>query len=92
MCNELNNSYDKQLLRQKNQDGAFISSTEKANLMIAFITKTVLDNYGDVAESEFAQHKKDSDADEVSAYAQSLIQKINRIFPTAKTKLAGQEF
>lgn len=92
LCNELNNSYDKQLLRQKNQDGAFISSTEKANLMIAFITKTVLDNYGDVAESEFAQHKKDSDADEVRAYAQSLIQKINRIFPTAKTKLAGQEF
>ena len=92
LCNELNNSYDKQLLRQKNQDGAFISSTEKANLMIAFITKTVLDNYGDVAESEFAQHKKNSDADEVRAYAQSLIQKINRIFPTAKTKLAGQEF
>lgn len=92
LCNELNNSYDKQLLRQKNQDGAFISSTEKANLMIAFITKTVLDNYGDVAESEFAQHKKNSDADEVREYAQSLIQKINRIFPTAKTKLAGQEF
>lgn len=92
LCNELNNSYDKQLLRQKNQDGAFISSTEKANLMIAFITKTILDNYGDVAESEFAQYKKDSDADEVRAYAQSLIQKINRIFPTAKTKLAGQEF
>lgn len=92
LCNELNNSYDKQMLRQKNQDGAFLSSTEKANLMIAFITKTVLDNYGDVAESEFAQHKKDSDADEVRAYAQSLIQKINRIFPTAKTKLAGQEF
>ena len=92
LCNELNNSYDKQLLRQKNQDGAFISSTEKANLMIAFITKTVLDNYGDVAESEFAQHKKNSDADEVRVYAQSLIQKINRIFPTAKTKLAGQEF
>lgn len=92
LCNELNNSYDKQILKQKNQDGAFISSTEKANLMIAFITKTVLDNYGDVAESEFAQHKKDSDADEVRAYAQSLIQKINRIFPTAKTKLAGQEF
>lgn len=92
LCNELNNGYDKQLLKQKNQDGAFVSSTEKANLMIAFITKTVLDNYGDVAESEFAQHKKDSDADEVRAYAQSLIQKINRIFPTAKTKLAGQEF
>lgn len=92
LCNELNSSYDKQMLKQKNQDGAFISSTEKANLMIAFITKTVLDNYGDVAESEFAQHKKDSDADEVRAYAQSLIQKINRIFPTAKTKLAGQEF
>lgn len=92
LCNELNNSYDKQMLRQKNQDGAFLSSTEKANLMIAFITKTVLDNYGDIAESEFAQHKKDSDADEVRAYAQSLIQKINRIFPTAKTKLAGQEF
>lgn len=92
LCNELNNSYDKQMLRQKNQDGAFLSSTEKANLMIAFITKTVLDNYGDVAESEFAQHKKDSDADEVRAYAKSLIQKINRIFPTAKTKLAGQEF
>lgn len=92
LCNELNNSYDKQMLKQKNQDGAFISSTEKANLMIAFITKTVLDNYGNVAESEFAQHKKDSDADEVRAYAQSLIQKINRIFPTAKTKLAGQEF
>lgn len=92
LCNELNNGYDKQLLKQKNQDGAFISSTEKANLMIAFITKTVLDNYGDVAESEFAQHKKDSDADEIRAYAQSLIQKINRIFPTAKTKLAGQEF
>ena len=92
LCNELNNSYDKRMLKQKNQDGAFISSTEKANLMIAFITKTVLDNYGDVAESEFAQHKKDSDADEVRAYAQSLIQKINRIFPTAKTKLAGQEF
>lgn len=92
LCNELNNSYDKQMLRQKNQDGAFLSPTEKANLMIAFITKTVLDNYGDVAESEFAQHKKDSDADEVRAYAQSLIQKINRIFPTAKTKLAGQEF
>lgn len=92
LCNELNNSYDKQMLKQKNQDGAFISSTEKANLMIAFITKTVLDNYGDVAESEFAQHKKDSDADEIRAYAQSLIQKINRIFPTAKTKLAGQEF
>ena len=92
LCNELNNSYDKQMLRQKNQDGAFISSTEKANLMIAFITKTVLDNYGDIAESEFTQHKKDSDADKVRAYAQSLIQKINRIFPTAKTKLAGEEF
>lgn len=92
LCNELNNGYDKQMLRQKSQDGAFISSTEKANLMIAFITKTVMDNYGDVAESEFAQHKKDSDADEVRAYAQSLIQKINLIFPTTKTKLAGQEF
>lgn len=92
LCNELNNSYDKQMLRQKNQDGAFLSSTEKANLMIAFITKTVLDNYGDIAESEFTQHKKDSDADKVRAYAQSLIQKINRIFPTAKTKLAGEEF
>lgn len=92
LCNELNNSYDKQMLRQKNQDGAFLSSTEKANLMIAFITKTVLDNYGDIAESEFTQHKKDSDADKVRAYAQSLIQKINRIFPTAKAKLAGEEF
>lgn len=92
LCNELNNSYDKQMLKQKSQDVAFVSSTEKANLMIAFITKTVLDNYGDVAESEFAQHKKDSDADEVRAYAQSLIQKINRIFPTSKTKLAGKEF
>ena len=92
LCNELNNNYDKQMLRQKNQDGAFLSSTEKANLMIAFITKTVLDNYGDIAESEFTQHKKDSDADKVRAYAQSLIQKINRIFPTAKTKLAGEEF
>lgn len=92
LCNELNNGYDKRMLKQKNQDGAYLSSTEKANLMIAFITKTVLDNYGDLAESEFIQHKKSSDADAVRNYAKSLIQKINRIFPTAKTKLAGREF
>lgn len=92
LCNELNNGYDKRMLKQKNQDGAYLSSTEKANLMIAFITKTVLDNYGDLAESEFTQHKENSDADAVRNYAQSLIQKINRIFPTAKTKLAGREF
>lgn len=92
LCTELSNGYDKQMLKQKNQDGAYLSSTEKANLMIAFITKTVLDNYGDLAESEFTQHKANSDADAVRNYAQSLIRKINRIFPTAKTKLSGREF
>lgn len=89
LCNELDMGMYKEMLKQKNQDGAYLSSTEKANLMIAFIVKTVIDNYGDLAESEFAQHKDSSDADEVRKYAESLIKKINLLFPTAQTYREG---
>lgn len=86
LCNELDTGLYKNMLKQKNQDGAFLSSTEKANLMIAFIVRTVKDNYGDLGESEFAQHKDSSDADDVREYAIDLIKKINGLFPTAETK------
>lgn len=92
LCNELDTEMYKEMLKQKNQDGAYLSSTEKANLMIAFIVKTVLDNYGDLAESEFAQHKDSSDADKVREHAESLIKKINLLFPTAKTYREGLEY
>lgn len=92
LCNELDTGMYKEMLKQKNQDGAYLSSTEKANLMIAFIVKTVLDNYGDLAESEFAQHKDSSDADEVRKYAESLIEQINLLFPTAQTYREGLEY
>ena len=92
LCNELDTGMYKEMLKQKNQDGAYLSSTEKANLMIAFIVKTVLDNYGDLAESEFAQHKDSSDADKVREYAESLIKKINLLFPTAQTYREGTEY
>ena len=92
LCNELDTGMYKEMLKQKNQDGAYLSSTEKANLMIAFIVKTVLDNYGDLAESEFAQHKDSSDADEVRKYAESLIKQINLLFPTAQTYREGLEY
>ena len=92
LCNELDMGMYKEMLKQKNQDGAYLSSTEKANLMIAFIVKTVLDNYGDLAESEFAQHKDSSDADEVRKYAESLIKKIKLLFPTAQTYREGLEY
>lgn len=92
LCNELDTGMYKEMLKQKNQDGAYLSSTEKANLMIAFIVKTVLDNYGDLAESEFAQHKDSSDADKVREYAESLIKKINLLFPTAQTYREGLEY
>ena len=89
LCNELDMGMYKEMLKQKNQDGAYLSSTEKANLMIAFIVKTVLDNYGDLAESEFAQHKDSSDADEVRKYAEYLIKEIKLLFPTAQTYREG---
>lgn len=92
LCNELDMGMYKEMLKQKNQDGAYLSSTEKANLMIAFIVKTVLDNYGDLAESEFAQHKDSSDADKVREYAESLIKQINLLFPTAQTYREGLEY
>ena len=92
LCNELDMGMYKEMLKQKNQDGAYLSSTEKANLMIAFIVKTVLDNYGDLAESEFAQHKDSSDADEVRKYAESLIKEIKLLFPTAETYHEGLEY
>ena len=91
LCTEFDNNYYKEMLKEKNQDRAYMSSTEKANLMIAFIVRTVLDNYGDLGESEFAQHKGSSDADKVRDYAKSLIERINDIFPTAKTKRKDQE-
>lgn len=86
LCNELDTGLYEKMLKQKNQDGAFLSSTEKANLMIAFIVRTVKDNFGDLSESEFAQHKGNSDADNVREYAIDLIKKIKSIFPTAETK------
>lgn len=92
LCNELDMGMYKEMLKQKNQDGAYLSSTEKANLMIAFIVKTVLDNYGDLAESEFSQHKDSSDADEVRKYAESLIKEIKLLFPTAETYREGLEY
>lgn len=92
LCNELDTGMYKEMLKRKNQDGAYLSSTEKANLMIAFIVKTVLDNYGDLAESEFAQHKDSSDADEVRKYAESLIKRIKSLFPTAQTYRESQEY
>lgn len=92
LCNELDMGMYKEMLKQKNQDGAYLSSTEKANLMIAFIVKTVLDNYGDLAESEFAQHKDSSDADKVREYAEYLIKQINLLFPTAQTYREGLEY
>lgn len=92
LCNELDMGMYKEMLKQKNQDGAYLSSTEKANLMIAFIVKTVLDNYGDLAESEFAQHKDSSDAYKVRKYAESLIKKIKLLFPTAETYREGLEY
>lgn len=92
LCNELDTGMYKEMLKQKNQDGAYLSSTEKANLMIAFIVKTVLDNYGDLAESEFAQHRDSSDADKVRKYAESLIKQINLLFPTAQTYREGLEY
>jgi hypothetical protein len=92
LCNELDTGLYKNMLKQKNQDGAFLSSTEKANLMIAFIVRTVKDNYGDLGESEFAQHKDSSDADAVREYAIDLIKKINSLFPTAGTKGRGRDY
>lgn len=92
LCNELDMGMYKEMLKQKNQDGAYLSSTEKANLMIAFIVKTVLDNYGDLTESEFAQHKDSSDAYKVRRYAESLIKKIKLLFPTAQTYREGLEY
>lgn len=92
LCNELDTGLYKNMLKQKNQDGAFLSSTEKANLMIAFIVRTVKDNYGDLGESEFAQHKDSSDADTVREYAIDLIKKINSLFPTAGTKGRGRDY
>lgn len=92
LCNELDTGLYKNMLKQKNQDGAFLSSTEKANLMIAFIVRTVKDNYGDIGESEFAQHKDSSDADSVREYAIDLIKKINSLFPTAGTKGRGRDY
>lgn len=86
LCNELDTGMYKKMLKQKNQDGAYLSSTEKANLMIAFIVRTVTDNYGDLGESEFAQHKGNSDADNVREYAIDLIKKLKQLFPTAETK------
>lgn len=86
LCNELDTGLYKNMLKRQNQDGALLSSTEKANLMIAFIVRTVRDNYGDIGESEFAQHKDSSDADNVREYAIDLIKKINGLFPTAETK------
>lgn len=92
LCNELDTGLYKKMLKQKNQDGAFLSSTEKANLMIAFIVRTVRDNFGDLGESEFAQHKGNSDADDVREYAINLITKIKSIFPTAETKGRGRDY
>lgn len=92
LCNELDTGLYKKMLKQKNQDGAFLSSTEKANLMIAFIVRTVRDNYGDLSESEFAQHKDSSDADDVREYAIDLIKKLNSIFPTAGTKGIDRDY
>lgn len=92
LCNELDTGMYKKMLKQKNQDGAFLSSTEKANLMIAFIVRTVRDNYGDLNESEFAQHKDDSDADNVREYAIDLIKKLKSIFPTAETKGIDRDY
>lgn len=92
LCNELDTGMYKKMLKQKNQDGAFLSSTEKANLMIAFIVRTVRDNYGDLNESEFAQHKDDSDADSVREYAIDLIKKLKSIFPTAETKGIDRDY
>lgn len=86
LCNELDTGLYEKMLKRNNQDGAFLSSTEKANLMIAFIVRTVKDNFGDLSESEFAQHKGNSDADNVRGYAIDLIRKIKEIFPTAETK------
>ena len=92
LCNELDTGIYKKMLKQKNQDGAFLSSTEKANLMIAFIVRTVRDNYGDLSESEFAQHKDNSDADNVREYAIDLIKKLKSIFPTAETKGIDRDY
>lgn len=92
LCNELDTGLYKKMLKQNNQDGAFLSSTEKANLMVAFIVRTVRDNFGDLGESEFAQHKGNSDADNVREYAIDLIRKIKKIFPTAETKGSGRDY
>lgn len=80
-----------QLLKRVNQDGAYLTSTEKANLMIAFIYNTVMDNFGDVNKSEFAKLADFSDANGVRDYAKSLIQHINKLFPTASTKASSVE-
>lgn len=80
-----------QLLKRTNQDAAYLTSTEKAHLMIAFMYQTVLNNFGDISQSEFNQLAKSSDANDVRDYAKSLILKINKLFPTASTKAQGLE-
>ncbi len=80
-----------QLLKRVNQDGAYLTSTEKANLMVAFIYNTVMDNFGDVSKSEFAKLVGSSEANDVRDYAKSLILRINKLFPTASTKASAAE-
>lgn len=78
-----------QLLKRVNQDNAYVTSTEKAHLMIAFIYQTVLNNFGDIKKSEFAALADSSDAYDVRNYAEELILRINKLFPTANTKAHG---
>ena len=92
LCNlamQLGGLRTSKILVRTNQDAAYLSPTDKAYLMQAFIVSTIENNFGDIAYSEFGSHAKDSDANSVREYGLNLIQRINDMFPTTITKRSG---
>ena len=92
MCNlasQLGDLHTSALLKRVNQDEAYLSPTDKARLMQAFIVCTIENNFGDINNSDFKQHSKSSDSETVREYGLKLISRINRMFPTTITKKAG---
>ena len=88
MCNlasQLGDLRVSALLKRTNQDAAYLSSTDKARLMQAFIICTIENNFGDISKSDFKQRAKSSDAPKVYEYGWHLISRINQMFPTVVT-------
>lgn len=88
MCNlasQLGDLRVSALLKRTNQDAAYLSSTDKARLMQAFIICTLENNFGDISKSDFKQRVKSSDARQVYKYGWGLISRINQMFPTVVT-------